>query len=144
MLEEIKSEFEKMDQEIAQAELPGTDDQVNSAPGAGVDQVVSEPVNSPDVIAGSLTMAINMIKPLYPSLEKVYTPEVIQQIAESGCALANKHNWNILGFFAKYMEEITFAGVMIPTAINTYKAIDSDMKAKAKAEQEQHDMQEAA
>lgn len=86
-----------------------------------------------DEIAGMLTLLVGVAKPLFPSLEKIYTPEVIAAVGTAAQPLCEKHGWLQNGIGGKYGEEIMFLVVTAPLAYATYGGVQNDLAARAAA-----------
>lgn len=89
---------------------------------------------------------VKMLKPAFPSLEGIYTPEVIQALSASSAAVCNKHGWLQNGIGGKYAEELAFGFIVLPLGMATYKGVTADIAARkaAKPAKEEKPVQEAA
>lgn len=98
--------------------------------------VQAEPAG-PDLgteIAGAVTMAVTILGPMFPSLREIYTPEATQAAAGAVAAVCNKHGWMQGGMMGQYGEEITCLLIVGPLAVATYKGVQADNAARAKAD----------
>ena len=127
-IKQLQAEFDAAD-EAMRGEVPPAAGEPDAAPGTGPG-AEPEPMNRSEDIQTALVMAVNVLAPMFPSLKKVYTDEVVKSVGDATVPLANKYNVNVLGWFAKYQEEIVFAGVMIPVAMSTYGAVLHDLNGK--------------
>lgn len=82
-----------------------------------------------------LSMAVQVLAPMFPSLRQVYTPDTISAVAGAAVPLANKHGWNIGGLLGDYAEELAFAAVAIPLGMATYQAVLADLERAQKAKE---------
>lgn len=82
-------------------------------------------------LAGLITVATVTLKPLFPSLEATYTPEVTQAAAGAIAAVCNKHGWMQGGMMGEYGEEIACIAIVGPLAFSTYQGIRGDLEARA-------------
>lgn len=86
-------------------------------------------------IAGIITVTVQTLGPMFPSLKEVYTKETTEAAAGAVAAVCNKHGWLSGGMFGEYGEEIACLAVCGPLALATYQGISADLaKHKAKAE----------
>jgi hypothetical protein len=85
----------------------------SGADGAGVDQ---EPQRVPlaEEIGDAINAAVSMLEPIFPTLQKVYTPAKVQAIGKA--------------------TERVLAGVLVPIAFGTWAAVRSDLVAARVAE----------
>ncbi len=89
-----------------------------------------EPLNNAEHVQAVISTAVTVLTPMFPSLQKVYTPEVTKALADATVPLANKYQVNVLGWMQRWAEEIAFATIAIPVGMSTYGAIMHDLKAK--------------
>lgn len=92
-----------------------------------------------EAIAASITMAVGMLSPLFPSLKQVYTEDAIGKLASTSNALAQKHGFVLSEFFTKWKEEIAFGAVGIPIAMATYQAVLHDLEERERQAQEKQE-----
>ncbi len=83
-------------------------------------------------LAGLITVATVTLRPLFPSLEATYTPEVTQAAAGAIAAVCNKHGWMQGGMMGEWGEEIACAAIVGPLAFSTYQGIRADIEARTK------------
>lgn len=103
------------------------------APGAAPEP---EP-QGPDLakeIAGLVTVAVGILKPMFPSLGTTYTPEVTEAAAQAVAGVCNKHGWLSGGMMGKWGEEIACLAIVGPLAWQTAQGIRADLAARAPAE----------
>lgn len=138
----MDQEEKKLLDEVAQADAAlGNDnpDLVDQAEGAPVDsgQELMQPsvpdYQDPQIlgqassnIQGVLSMAVQVMVPMFPSLEGVYTPETIKGVGDGVAPVAVKHGW-LAGDF-KYKEELIAIAVLYPVGQATYEAIEHDLR----------------
>lgn len=79
-----------------------------------------------------LQFATGLLFPLYPSLEKVYTPAVITKLADASGPLLAKYGLSMEALFGRFGPEIGFAIVAVPLIAPTVAAIRAD-RAERKA-----------
>lgn len=108
--------------------------QANIGPGAGqpVHMVEAEPAG-PDLateLQGLLTVAVQTLKPAFPSLGTIYTPETIGAAAGAIAGVCNKHGWMQGGLLGEWGEEIACVAVVGPLAIATYQGVKGDIEAR--------------
>ncbi len=125
----IETELNELDLYIVAESQPVIDDNEESERDE-LETSQPENINDPEMIADMIQMGVAELFPMYPTLEKVYTRERCLDLATKSCAVADKHNLNVLGFLAKYMEEIMLGFTCVQLVKATYKAIDHDMKAE--------------
>jgi hypothetical protein len=130
-LNQLQAEFEAIDNEAHVEPAP----EASAAAGEGDTGPEAGPLNTSENIQAVVTTVVTVLSPMFPSLQKVYTPEVVQAVGDATAPLANKYNLNILGWLTKYQEEIAFATVMIPVGMSTYGAVLHDLQAKDQAEE---------
>lgn len=85
-------------------------------------------------ISGVITVAVQTLAPMFPSLRGIYTEETTQAAAGAVAAVCNKHGWLQGGMFGEYGEEIACLAVCGPLAFATMQGVRADLeKHKAKA-----------
>lgn len=84
-------------------------------------------------LAGLITVAAVTLKPLFPSLEATYTPEVTKAAAGAVAAVCNKHGWMQGGMMGEWGEEVACLAIVGPLAFSTYQGISADLQARAEA-----------
>lgn len=82
-------------------------------------------------IVGLLTIASGLFAPVFPSLQKIYTQETMQQIAAAAVPVMNKHGWSTGDVLGKYAEELALAAVALPVALATLQGVKADIAARA-------------
>lgn len=90
-----------------------------------------EPLDPVQEARDLLDFAYDSLTPIYPSLEKVYTPAVRDRIARSGGKLLAKYGVSLADIFGAWGEEIAFAMVVLPLVVPTVQAIRADREAAA-------------
>lgn len=85
-------------------------------------------------LGGVITMAVGMLGPMFPSVQGIYTPEVITAVSGSVAAVCEKHGWMQDGLMGRYGEEIACVAVVGPVAFATYKGIQADIAARKPAQ----------
>ncbi|MBB5190675.1 hypothetical protein HNQ50_001397 [Silvimonas terrae] len=91
-----------------------------------------------------LTMARAVLAPLYPSLSKVYTDDVIANLSRAAAPVMGKYGFTSNGFLEKFGPEITLAVVAVPVALETVKAIRHDTAERKAAQEREAANEEAA
>jgi hypothetical protein len=102
------------------------------APGAPVTEPEPEQPAIPLAvqISAALGMVVNMAKPMFPSLERIYTAEVLEQVGISLQPVCDKHGWLQEGIGGKYGEELIALVVVAPLAYATYIGVRGDIDAR--------------
>lgn len=85
-------------------------------------------INSTAQVEGLLTMAVQLLAPMFPSLGQVYTPKTINALASVTVPLANKYGWDVGGLFGRYAEEVAFIAVALPLGMASYQAVLHDLQ----------------
>lgn len=130
-LSSLKSEAAQID-----AEAHDTPASIVSAP--GVTEQPAAPVDYADEAHSLLTFAVSMLGPLYPSLNRIYTPETVDKLAAKAGPVMEKYGLTAGGLFEKWKKEIDLAVIAVPLAIATYKGIRADLAAmKERAQQDE-------
>jgi hypothetical protein len=83
-------------------------------------------------LEGFIDFAVKMIKPIFPSLDGIYTPEVINGLSVSGASLCAKHGWMTGGLMKEWGEEIGFLVIALPVGYATYNGVKGDIAARQK------------
>lgn len=99
-----------------------------------VEQVQEEGPGLAHELGGAITMAVGMLGPMFPSVQGIYTPEVITAVSGSVAAVCDKHGWLQDGLMGRYGEEIACVAVVGPVALMTYKGIQADIAARQPAQ----------
>lgn len=81
-----------------------------------------------------VTFACSALVPLYPSLGRVYTPDVQKALGVALGPLLAKYDLSLAGIFVKWAPELSFAMVAFPLMVPTIEAIKADRAAR-KADQ---------
>lgn len=98
-----------------------------------------EPIQAPDLAAdlsGLITMLVATLGPAFPSLQKIYTPEVTGAAGGAIAAVCKKHGWMQGGMFGEWGEEIACLAIVGPLAVTTVAGIKGDLAARAKPQPE--------
>lgn len=80
-----------------------------------------------------INFCVVTLKPLYPSIGPIYTPETIESIAGVLVPLMEKYGLTFGGFFDRWGPEINAIIVLVPIIGATFKAIKADNAARAEA-----------
>ena len=112
-----------------QAMAGGTQEQ-----GGELVETVQEGPGLAHELGGAITMAVGMLGPMFPSVQGIYTPEVITAVSGSVAAVCDKHGWLQDGLMGQYGEEIACVAVVGPVALMTYKGIQADIAARQSAQ----------
>lgn len=100
-------------------------------------QAAQAQINEVQELTTVLQLASSLFFPLFPSLQKIYTPEACATLAGAMVPVMVRRGWSVAGMLAGWGEEITLAIVAIPLAMSTSQAIKADIaaaEAKDKAE----------
>lgn len=133
--ETLKHEAAQLDAEIAAAAIPvpETPSEQGGAHPAGAEAETNAPpppIVTPEEEALALVEILwGVIEPVYPSLSKIYTDEARARLARAAAPLMQKYNFSVR--LAKWQEEIDFAFVALPLALQTVRAIQADNAARA-------------
>jgi hypothetical protein len=92
------------------------------------------PVDFTEEAEQLVTFACSALVPLYPSLGRVYTPDVQKALGGALGPLLAKYDLSLAGIFAKWAPELSFAMVAFPLMVPTIEAIKADRAAR-KADQ---------
>jgi len=95
------------------------------------------PANEQAEVAGLIAILAGLFAPVFPSLQKIYTPDTVNQIAAAAVPVMAKRGWTTGALLGKYAEELALAAVAVPVALATWQGIKADVaaaKAKDKAE----------
>ena len=80
-------------------------------------------------ISGLVLAFVAMAKPILPSLEAIYTPEVTQAAAGAAAKVCEKHGWLPDGIAGQWGEEIAAGIIILPLAVATYRGVKGDLEA---------------
>lgn len=81
-------------------------------------------------LASLVTVAVQTLGPLFPSLPKIYTPEVTASAAGSVAAVCRKHGWLEGGVMGNWGEELACLAIVGPLAFATYQGVRGDLAAR--------------
>lgn len=113
----------------AAADTATAENAAQSGAAAPAASAAPQPVKDPKAEAADLLQfAGGLLFPLYPSLAKVYTPEVIDRLATASAPLLTKYGVNLEAVFGRFGPEIGFAIVAVPLIAPTVAAIRADRK----------------
>ena len=87
---------------------------------------VAAPVDHKAEALDLLRFATGLLFPLYPSLEKVYTPAVVAKLADASGPLLAKYGLSMESMLGRFGPEIGFAIVAVPLIKPTVEAIRAD------------------
>lgn len=108
---------------------------------ATTENPAGRPADVPTVIDWNLEatqfieFAHELYTPLWPSLDKVYTPAVRARVATRAAPVFKKYDFNLAKLFGRYGDEIMLGAVLVPLVPATLAAIRHDrlmMEAAAK------------
>jgi hypothetical protein len=105
-------------------------------PVPGQEQATAEQAG-PDLgkeLEGLGLVVVATLAPMFPSLTKIYTPQVTAAAAHSIAAVCNKHGWMAGGMLGEYGEEIACVAVVGPLALATYQGVSADLEAMRQAQ----------
>ncbi len=83
-------------------------------------------------LAGYILIGANLLKPFYPHVAAVYTPDMAGLVGSALADVCNKYGWLQGGAGGEYKEEIGLLGVLAVALIPTYEAYRRDMAEKVK------------
>lgn len=101
-------------------------------PGGEVAQAEAVAVPLAQEISGLLSLLVKLATPVFPSLEAIYTDEVIGAVGAAVEPVCVKHGWLVDGIGGKYAEELMAATVLLPLAWATAEGIKRDIAARKK------------
>lgn len=78
-------------------------------------------------LADAIAMGVNVLAPMFPTLERVYTQQTVQRLAVATERVCNKRGWLQGGLFGGQSEEVMLAAVLVPVALSTWAAIKADL-----------------
>lgn len=111
---------------------------------AAIQQVAELAQSEAAELAALLSIVTGLFSPVFPSLEKIYTPPTVQRLADSFVPVMVKRGWTTGGILGRFGEEFAFAAVVIPIAIATTKGIKEDIAAAEKSEEKPEEPSKAA
>jgi hypothetical protein len=111
-----------------------------AAPGQAVEAVEQGPDLASE-IAGLMTVAVTTLKPMFPSLGRIYTAESIGAASGAIAGVCNKRGWLQGGMFGEWGEEIACVAVVGPLAIATYQGVKADIEGNQRKAIEHKDSQ---
>lgn len=124
---EISSEFAAIAAEAAQIEAetapPVTDEQGETQ----AEEVT--PLDYNQESRDLLDFSLAALAPLYPCLEKVYTPDKVEKLAGAMARVMEKYQFSGFAFLTAYAPEIGLVIVAGPLLRDTVKAIREEKKA---------------
>lgn len=77
-----------------------------------------------------IEFAHGLYVPLFPSLEKVYTPDVRARIAAAAAPVMQKYSFDLGAFFGRFGPEIGLVMVVVPLVPPTITAVRADRAAR--------------
>lgn len=107
-----------------------------AAPGAVVEQAqpAAPKIELADELRGLITVVVQTLGPMFPSLKEIYTEQATEAAATAIAGVCTKHGWLQGGMFGEYGEEIACVAVCGPLALATFNGVKGDLaKHKAKA-----------
>lgn len=127
-----------------QAEAEQIDAQGATAPGATPEPAAPA---GPDYLTearGLVDFMIGVAKPLYPSLERVYTKEACDKLAAAAAPVMEKYGMSLGELFKRWGPEINLAFVALPLTLQTLQAVREDRAARRQAQEQADDSAAAA
>lgn len=88
------------------------------------------PMSPEDEARDLIQFGLSLFAPLYPSLERIYTPDKQARLAAVTGPLMAKYNLSLGAIFEKWGPEINFAIVALPLAAETAKAVKAENAAR--------------
>lgn len=107
--------------------------QGGSDAGAGPGVPDGVPIDAEAEARDVINFGVALFVPLYPSLEGVYSKEVIGRLAAVSVPLMQKYDISLGGIFEKWGPEINFAIVAVPLTQATVAAVRQDKAARQAA-----------
>lgn len=107
-------------------------DQARAAPAPDAPESAAMPAAAADPEGDArdvIEFAHAALVPLYPSLERVYTPDVRARLAAATARLLVKYDVSILALAAAWEPELKFAMVALPLIVPTVQAVRADRAA---------------
>lgn len=80
-------------------------------------------------MAGLILALVQITKPVFPSLESIYTEDTAHAAAQAVAAVCVKHGWLQEGITGGHSEEIAAAMILLPLGFATYRGIKGDLAA---------------
>lgn len=100
---------------------------------AEADQAVSQVQAGQQQLAMLLGVAVPVLGKLYPSLERIYTPETQEAVAASVAPVLVKYGIDLGEWGSAWKEEIMMVVVCGPIVMATVKGIKEDAQAQGRA-----------
>jgi hypothetical protein len=100
-----------------------------NAPMPGEEPAAPRPALSQE-ITGLLEVASKMVGPMFPSVAKIYTPEICQAVGVAVAPVCEKHGWLQGGIGGKYGEELMALFIVGPLVWQTAEAVKADIAAR--------------
>lgn len=113
---------------------------VEGAQGAGGSG--GSPIDASQEAREVIRFAATLFFPLYPSLERVYTEQRQEQLAQVSAPLMQKYGLSLGTLFERWGAEINFALVAVPLVGETVKAVKADNQARLLKEREEQERKE--
>ncbi|WP_151446719.1 hypothetical protein [Lacisediminimonas profundi] len=85
-------------------------------------------------ISAVLSLLVKLATPIFPSLEEIYSEQVIGAVGAAVEPVCIKHGWLADGIGGKYAEELAAACVLGPLAWATVTGIKRDIASRKKPE----------
>lgn len=98
------------------------------AQASGQTQEVQVQPDLADELTGLIMTVTMVLRPIFPSLGTVYTPEVTGAAAGSIAAVCQKHGWLQNGVMGQWGVEIGAAAVLLPLGVSTFQAVRLDLE----------------
>lgn len=99
-------------------------------PDTGAEPVPDTGPTLADELAGLVTVTVGILGPAFPSLKRIYTPEVTAAAAAAAAGVCEKHGWLSGGVMGKWGEELAAAAILLPLAYQTSQGIKADLAAR--------------
>lgn len=136
-LDALRNEAAAVDSEAADLNTPPAAEVAGAAVAGGPGPVETPaPVDPVVEVRGWIDMALAAAVPMYPDLDRIYTPDAKDRLAKATAALLAKYNMTTGDLMGKYKEEIEFGLIAIPLGFVTFqvvKASNAKRAAEAKA-----------
>lgn len=91
---------------------------------------------------GLVVFIVGILKPLYPSLDGIYTPDVCAKLGAAIAPVMAKYNFSVGAWFDKWKEEFNLVIVAGPILMQTLAAIKAENEARAAKEKAEKEKKE--
>jgi len=130
----LTAEADAIDQAVSRPFGVGLAESGAPAPGAAprtAAVIAADPTDYTAEAADVIEFAYDNFIELYPSLGRVYTPEVRKKLAAKGGAVLKKRGWTMDRLFDRWGAELALVMAVQPLVMPTYRLIQADRAADA-------------